>query len=131
MTTLESKCWELNDQPGSQTDCQHECCAPESCVGEDLDDISRIPVKTVEEVREQFLNEVGSMINENPLKKFGHKGDVYIIRSLWMDFCGREFTLRQVAAMLALVELARLKLDPANTDIWKDLAAHAALGGTL
>lgn len=53
------------------------------------------------------------------------------IASMWAAYMGTEFTPVDVAAMLALLKIARIASGRAKADNWIDLAGYAACGGEL
>lgn len=53
------------------------------------------------------------------------------IARLWSAYAGYEFGAVDVAAMLALVKIARISSGHAKEDNWIDLAGYAACGGEI
>lgn len=54
------------------------------------------------------------------------------IASLWNAYLGvRLCDAKDVAAMLALLKIARIRSGSAKTDSWIDLAGYAACGGEI
>lgn len=54
------------------------------------------------------------------------------IADLWNAYCGEPiFTPVDVAAMLALLKIARISSGHAKADNWVDLAGYAACGGEI
>lgn len=53
------------------------------------------------------------------------------IAELWRTYCGFPFTTTDVAAMMVLVKISRLKTSPYNNDNWVDIAGYAACGGGI
>lgn len=54
-----------------------------------------------------------------------------IIAQMWSAYCGYEFDAKDVAAMLALLKIARISSGHAKADNWVDLAGYAACGGEI
>lgn len=54
-----------------------------------------------------------------------------IIARLWSAYSGYEFDAKDVAAMLALLKIARISSGHAKEDNWVDLAGYAACGGEI
>jgi hypothetical protein len=54
-----------------------------------------------------------------------------IIANLWGAYSGYEFDAKDVAAMLALLKIARIASGHAKADNWVDLAGYAACGGEI
>ena len=53
------------------------------------------------------------------------------IAHFWTTYLGRVISPRDVAAMLALLKIARIASGNAKDDNWIDLAGYAACGGEL
>lgn len=54
-----------------------------------------------------------------------------MIADLWQAYTGCYFEPKDVAAMLALLKIARVASGHAKADNWIDLAGYAACGGEL
>lgn len=54
-----------------------------------------------------------------------------IIAEFWSAYTGCEIKSKDVAAMLALMKIARIKSGHAKSDNWIDLAGYAACGGEI
>ena len=54
-----------------------------------------------------------------------------IIAQLWTVYMDTLFTSKDVAAMLALLKIARIRSGNAKADNWIDLAGYAACGGEI
>lgn len=53
------------------------------------------------------------------------------IAVLWSAYLGFEVKPHDVAAMMGLLKIARLRQNPAHADNWIDLAGYAACGGEI
>lgn len=53
------------------------------------------------------------------------------IAELWGIYCEREFSAVDVAVMMALLKVARIKSDPTKVDSWVDGCGYLACGGEL
>ncbi len=53
------------------------------------------------------------------------------IADMWSAFMGIEITPTEVAAMMALLKIARVASGHSKADNWIDLAGYAACGGEL
>ena len=53
------------------------------------------------------------------------------IAEFWTTYLGHDLDARDVAAMLALLKIARIASGNAKDDNWIDLAGYAACGGEL
>lgn len=54
-----------------------------------------------------------------------------VIADLWTAYLGYEVCATDVAAMLALLKIARIASGHAKDDNWIDLAGYAACGGEI
>lgn len=54
-----------------------------------------------------------------------------VIAQLWTAYLGYPIDATQVAAMMALMKIARLKHNPTHEDSWVDLAGYAACGAGI
>lgn len=54
-----------------------------------------------------------------------------VIADLWTAYLGYEVAATDVAAMLALLKIARISSGHAKDDNWIDLAGYAACGGEI
>jgi hypothetical protein len=54
-----------------------------------------------------------------------------LIGALWTAYTGAKIGAVDVAAMMALLKVARVKGNPGNLDSWCDLAGYAACGGEI
>lgn len=53
------------------------------------------------------------------------------IAELWSAYLGYTVDSADVAAMMALLKIARIASNPKNADNWVDLAGYAACGGEV
>jgi hypothetical protein len=53
------------------------------------------------------------------------------IASMWSAYLGHPVNAVDVAAMMALLKIARIAKSPQHLDGWVDLAGYAACGGEL
>lgn len=53
------------------------------------------------------------------------------IAALWSAYLGAEISAVDVASMMALLKIARVKTGSGKTDNWIDLAGYAACGGEI
>lgn len=53
------------------------------------------------------------------------------IAALWSAYKGTEFSAEDVAVMMALMKIARIKTGTATDDCFVDLAGYAACGGEI
>lgn len=53
------------------------------------------------------------------------------IATMWSAYLGTEIMPADVAAMMGLVKIARIRSNPTHMDNWIDLAGYAACGGEV
>ena len=82
-----------------------------------------------EPIRASVLNEANKIVNGERANTYGGPENSFnTIASLWSSYHNCPFTATDVAIMLALLKIARLKTSPAHRDSWVDLAGYAACG---
>jgi hypothetical protein len=80
-------------------------------------------------IRTSVLNEAERIVNGQRANTYGGPEDSFkTIAKLWEGYTTREFSPADVAVMLALLKIARLKHSPEHRDSWVDLAGYAACG---
>ncbi|MFZ2190082.1 MAG: DUF6378 domain-containing protein [Candidatus Magasanikiibacteriota bacterium] len=88
-------------------------------------DLNKPPIS----VRTSVLNEAEKIVNGQRANTYGGPEDSFkTIAKLWEGYTTREFSPADVAVMLALLKIARLKHSPEHRDSWVDLAGYAACG---
>lgn len=79
--------------------------------------------------RDEILTEAGHIVNGARADAYGGPEDSFFqIANLWSAYKGQAFTMEDVAIMLALLKIARLRNSPSHKDSWVDLAGYAACG---
>ena len=87
--------------------------------------------------RKQILDTAEKMVNGDRQDDYGTPENNFArIADFWCDYLGEErlkesITPVDVAAMLALLKLARIASGHGKSDNWIDLAGYAACGGEL
>lgn len=92
--------------------------------------------------RQEILNAAAACVNGDRDVKYGRPEDSFrLIARLWNDYLrGGEaknsvhldiIGVRDVAAMLALLKIARIRGGQSHADNWIDLAGYAACGGEI
>ncbi len=82
--------------------------------------------------REEILEKAKECVTGNRAQDYGSPEDNFgRISALWSVYKGIAFTSRDVAAMLALLKIARIASGNAKDDSWIDLAGYAACGGEI
>lgn len=83
-------------------------------------------------IRGEILNEANSIVNGARADAYGGPEDSFnVIASLWTSYLGRSVSAVDVAAMMALLKIARLKQSPGHRDSWVDIAGYAACGAEI
>jgi len=84
------------------------------------------------QIRGRILEEAGQCVLRDRNAAHGEPEDNFRdIASLWTAYVGFEISSIQVACMMALTKIARLKHKSAHRDSWVDLAGYAACGAGI
>jgi hypothetical protein len=84
------------------------------------------------EIRKDLLSQVEQAVCFDRQVTHGRPENNFAdIALMWQTYKDVPFTAQDVAAMMALVKIARLKWNPAHQDNWIDLAGYAICGGGL
>jgi len=83
--------------------------------------------------RRKLLEKAISIVCEDRNQQYGWPEDNFArIANLWTAYMGKIVTPVDVAAMLALLKLARIKAtNGQSSDSWVDLAGYAACGSEI
>lgn len=85
--------------------------------------------QTRETIRSSVLNEANKIVNGARNQAYGSAEDNFQnIANLWNGYLGSKITPVDVANMMALMKIARLKHSPDHRDSWVDIAGYAACG---
>ena len=80
-------------------------------------------------LRELMLDEAATLVSHDRNEDYGDPGDNFVdIAQMWTTYKGVTFTAHDVAAMMVLTKVARLKVSPGKEDNWVDIAGYAAVG---
>ena len=80
-------------------------------------------------LRELMLDEAATLVSHDRNDDYGDPGDNFSdIAQMWSAYKGIRFTAHDVAAMMVLTKVARLKSSPGKDDNWVDIAGYAAVG---
>lgn len=82
--------------------------------------------------RSKILERAKQCVTGDREQDYGSPEDNFkVIAGLWSLYAGCEIKSKDVAAMLALLKIARIKSGNAKEDNWVDLAGYAACGGEI
>lgn len=73
----------------------------------------------------EYITKDRNATHEDAERNFG------LIATYWSAHLDKDVTPEDVAVMMTLLKLARLKSNPANVDNWVDGAGYLACGGEL
>jgi hypothetical protein len=97
----------------------------------DIRDWHKGPFEPTESIRTSVLTEANKIVNGERANTYGGPEDSFrTISALWSAYLKMSAPLltADVAAMLALLKIARLQQSPGHRDSWVDLAGYAACG---
>lgn len=81
-------------------------------------------------LRSEFINTVSKIVNESRVSEYGKPEDSFAnIASFWSTYLDTDISREDVAVMMALLKIARIKANIKHTDSWVDLAGYAVCGG--
>jgi hypothetical protein len=90
------------------------------------------PIPTGTELRRRALARVSSYVCKDRQATHGDAEDNFRqIAAYWALYKGTPFTPGDVAAMMALVKIARMATSPNHLDNWDDLAGYAICGAGI
>jgi hypothetical protein len=79
--------------------------------------------------RKEILDRAAECVLQDRNTQYGSPEDSFSeIAGLWSFFLGTKVKAYQVAVMMALMKIARIKYNPTHADSWVDLAGYAACG---
>lgn len=82
--------------------------------------------------REKTLDMAKECVMKDRQATHGKPEDSFsLIAKFWSDYTGHEIKPHEVAVMLGLLKIARIKHKPLHEDNWVDLAGYAACGSEL
>ena len=82
--------------------------------------------------RADILDRAKAIVTGEREKQYGKPEDNFaIIAELWSAYTGREFSPVDVAMMMALLKVARIKTGVGTVDSFVDLAGYAACAGEI
>lgn len=82
--------------------------------------------------RQQVLDAAARAVLHDRAKAHGNPEDTFdLIAQLWSAYIGVEFEPHDVAAMMVLFKLGRIRGNPQHFDSWVDVAGYSACGSEL
>nr|WP_309504314.1 DUF6378 domain-containing protein [uncultured Roseovarius sp.] len=82
--------------------------------------------------REEILTTAAQAVTVDRAATYGAAERSFaLIATYWGAHLDTEVTAADVAAMMTLLKLARLKGNPGHADSWVDVAGYAACGGEI
>jgi len=82
--------------------------------------------------RTDILEKAARCVNGQREQDYGSPEDNFsLIASLWSAYTGRPLTAIDVAMMMSLLKIARIKTGSSNMDSYVDLAGYAACAGEI
>lgn len=82
--------------------------------------------------RTDLCAEAARIISQDRNREHGEPEDTFgLIAAYWSAHLDQPVTAADVAAMMTLLKLARLKANPANVDNWLDGIGYLACGGEI
>jgi hypothetical protein len=82
--------------------------------------------------REEAIRAVAHCVLQDRNDTYGSPENNFAsIAELWSCFLDVEIAPHQVAVMMALMKIARLKFNPTHADSWVDLAGYAVCGAEV
>ena len=82
--------------------------------------------------RKDVLNEAERAVNGNREEDYGSpESNFEMIARLWSIYLDKGINSKDVAAMMILLKISRIKNGPGKDDNWIDVAGYAACGGEL
>lgn len=83
-------------------------------------------------IRTEILRAAESMVSGQRQQDYGTPENNFArIAALWSAYTGNPYTPADVAAMMILLKVARIKTTPSHRDSWTDIAGYAACGGEV
>lgn len=83
--------------------------------------------------RKEVLDKAAECVLQDRSKRWGEPEDTFsVVAAFWSIYLDTAIEPHQVAVMLALMKMARIKFNASHhSDSWVDLAGYAACGAEL
>lgn len=87
---------------------------------------------TMSITREQILDEAKRIVTQDRETQYGKPEDSFArIAAFWSTYLAVEVKPHDVAAMMTLLKIARIAVQPTKADSWTDGAGYLACGGSI
>lgn len=81
---------------------------------------------------DDILATAANLVSGSRHEAHGDKHECFgLIANLWTAYLGMSVKPTDVACMMAILKIARIKTGAHNMDCWVDLAGYAACGGEI
>jgi hypothetical protein len=99
----------------------------------DEDGALSVPLDALDDYRVEVLGKAAHIVSQDRNIQYGAPEDSFDrIAAMWCAYLGTDMLMaHDVAAMLALLKIARLATNPRHEDSWVDLAGYAACGASV
>lgn len=82
--------------------------------------------------RAECLDTANTIVHKDRQTSYGTPENNFgVIADMWTAYAGYDFKPHDVAVMMSLLKIARLKTSPDKPDNWVDLAGYASCGCEL
>jgi len=98
----------------------------------DLDKLSNKGKPMTKYTRSEILDTAKQYVTKQREKEHGEmEANFEMIGELWGIYLGHHIDTSDVAVMMTLLKIARIKSNPSNSDSWIDSCGYMACGGEL
>lgn len=100
-----------------------DCCDPSFDERQDAPDVN---------IRALVLDEAKRVITQDRADEYGDASENFkAIADMWSTYLDHTLVEADVAAMMVLVKIARIKANHTHRDSWVDIAGYSALGAEV
>ena len=124
--------WDSADDISTE-DCYHFLIAEGLIDKPEQSEINFVKVERTDEVeRKTILETAKRYVCNDRNNQYGAPEDSFkVIASLWAGYLGTEISAKDVAAMMVLFKMARVRTGAGKSDNWIDAAGYCACGGEI